>query len=100
MSADDSNTGFEGTQARESVIEFPCRFPIKVMGRAVPDFAQVLTDVVLAHDPNLDVAEVEMRPSRSGNYLGLTFYVHATSQAHLDNLYRALTSHPMVSYVL
>lgn len=82
------------------VIEFPCAFPIKVMGRAEQDFAQVLTDLVLEHDPSFDPATVEMRPSRAGNYLGLTFTVQAESQEQLDNLYRALTSHPMVSYVL
>src|SRR5699024_2983561 len=82
------------------VIEFPCVFPIKVMGRAAPDLAQVITDWVPAHDPELDAAHVEMRASRAGHYLGLTFHVNAASQERLDNLYRALTSHPMVSYVL
>lgn len=85
---------------KESVLEFPCEFPIKVMGRAEQDFAQVLTELVLAHDPKLDPATVEMRPSREGNYLGLTFKVNAQSQQQLDDLYRALTSHPMVAYVL
>lgn len=85
---------------KESVIEFPCDFPIKVMGRAEQDFAQIMTDLVLEHDPTLDPATVEMRPSREGNYLGLTFTVNAKSQEQLDDLYRALTSHPMVSYVL
>lgn len=84
----------------QSLIEYPSDFPIKVMGKAHPDFAQVLTQVVLQFDPQFDPATVEMRPSSSGNYLGLTFVVRATSRQQLDDLYRALHGHPMVSVVL
>lgn len=84
----------------ESLIEYPCEFPIKVMGRAHPDFAQTLTDVVLQFDPQFDPASVEMRPSSSGNYMGLTFRINATSREQLDSLYQALHGHAMVSVVL
>lgn len=84
----------------ESLIEYPCDFPIKVMGRARPDFAQTLTEVVRRFDPAFDPATVEMRPSKGGKYLGLTFTVHATSRQQLDDLYRALHAHDMVSVVL
>lgn len=84
----------------DSLIEYPCEFPIKVMGRAHPDFAQALTDVVLKFDPGFDPSTVEMRPSRSGNYMGLTFRVTATSRQQLDDLYQALHGHAMVSVVL
>lgn len=84
----------------ESLIEYPSEFPIKVMGRAHPDFAQTLTEVVLQFDPHLDPSTVEMRPSTSGNYMGLTFRVTATSRQQLDDLYQALHGHPMVSVVL
>ena len=84
----------------QSLIEYPSQFPIKVMGKAHPDFAQTLTAVVLEHDPEFDPATVEMRPSRSGNYIGLTFTVTATSREQLDALYRALHGHAMVSVVL
>lgn len=84
----------------QSLIEYPSDFPIKVMGRQHPDLAQVLTEVVLQHDPAFDPATVEMRPSKGGNYIGLTFTVRATSREQLDALYRALHGHPMVSVVL
>jgi|SRR5690625_471170 len=100
MSNDDPKARPVDGEGQESVIQFPCRFPIKVMGRAEPEFAQVMTDLVLEHDPELDPAEVEMRPSSGGKYVGLTFHVNATSQEQLDDLYRALTAHSMVSYVL
>jgi putative lipoic acid-binding regulatory protein len=84
----------------ESLIEYPSDFPIKVMGKQHPDFAQALTEVVLRFDPGFDPATVEMRPSKNGNYIGLTFTVRATSREQLDDLYRALHGHPMVSVVL
>jgi putative lipoic acid-binding regulatory protein len=84
----------------ESLIEYPSAFPIKVMGKQNPELAQVLTALVLEFDPTFDPATVEMRPSKGGNYMGLTFTVIATSREQLDGLYRALHGHPMVSIVL
>jgi len=85
---------------QDSLIEYPSDFPIKVMGRQHPELAQILTEVVLRHDPGFDPATVEMRASKGGNYIGLTFTVRATSREQLDALYRALHGHPMVSVVL
>jgi putative lipoic acid-binding regulatory protein len=84
----------------KSLIEYPCDFPIKVMGKAHADFAQTLTELVREYDPGFDPATVEMRPSKGGNYIGLTFTVRASSREQLDALYRALHSHDMVSIVL
>lgn len=88
------------TDQRDTLIEFPCDFPIKIMGARVEDFAQVVVEVVLRHDPDFDAASVVMRPSSKGNYLALTCTVRATSQAQLDALYRELSGHPMVKVVL
>jgi len=84
----------------DSLIEYPSDFPVKVMGKMHPDFAQTMTAIVLQYDPGFDAGTVEMRPSKGGNYLGLTFTVRATSREQLDALYRALHGHPMVSVVL
>jgi uncharacterized protein len=84
----------------DSLIEYPSDFPIKVMGKVHPEFAQLLTEVVLQYDPSFDPASVEMRPSKGGNYIGLTFTVRATSREQLDELYRALHGHHLVSIVL
>lgn len=85
---------------RETLIEFPCDFPIKIMGARVDGFAQEVVDVVQRFDAGFDPAGIEMRASSKGNYLALTCTVHAVSQAQLDDLYRALSSHPMVKVVL
>jgi len=88
------------THETPSLIEYPSAFPIKVMGKQEPNLAQALTEMVLLHDPEFDPATVEMRMSKAGNYVGLTFTVTATSREQLDALYRALHSHPLVSVVL
>ena len=84
----------------DSLIEYPCDFPIKIMGAMQESFAQTMVDVVTAHDPGFHAGKMEMRPSAKGNYLALTVTVRATSREQLDNLYRALSSHPMVKIVL
>jgi putative lipoic acid-binding regulatory protein len=85
--------------AEASLLEFPCAFPLKIMGTAVDGFAQTIAAVVLEHAPEFDAATIEMRASSGGKYLSLTCTIHATSQAQLDALYRALTSHPLVKVV-
>ena len=84
----------------ESLLKFPTEFPIKVMGRTQDGFAQAIVMVVQKHAPDFDPATLEMRASSAGKYLSLTCTVHATSRDQLDNLYRELTSHPMVAMVL
>ena len=85
---------------RDSLIEYPCAFPIKVMGLKVDGFVHAMTEVAERFDPSFDASTIELRPSKGGNYLGVTLTVHATSREQLDDLYRALTSHPMVKVVL
>ncbi len=84
----------------ETLLEFPCDFPLKIMGAAEADFAQSIVAVVLRHAPDFDPGAVEMRASKGGKYLSLTCTVRAVSQQQLDALYRELTAHPMVKVVL
>ncbi|MCU0926155.1 MAG: DUF493 family protein [Hydrogenophaga sp.] len=83
-----------------SLIEYPCQFPIKVMGANVDGYLAAMTHVARAFDPGFDPSTIEQRPSKAGNYLGLTLSVHVTSREQLDELYRTLTTHPMVKVVL
>ena len=84
----------------DSPITYPCDFPIKIMGVTQEAFAQTMVDVVRLHAPEFDAGKMEMRPSSKGTYLSLTVTVRATSREQLDDLYRALSSHPMVKVVL
>jgi putative lipoic acid-binding regulatory protein len=83
-----------------TLLEFPCDFPIKVMGETQDGFAAAMLQVVLRHAPDFDAASMETRSSKGGRYLSLTCTIRATSQAQLDALYRELTSHPLVKIVL
>ena len=85
---------------KDTLLEFPCEFPLKVMGAAQDGFAEEILRVVSVHAPDFDASRMEMRASSGGNYISLTCTVMATSKEQLDNLYRALTSHPMVKVVL
>ncbi|WP_298835544.1 DUF493 family protein [uncultured Piscinibacter sp.] len=84
----------------QSLIEYPSQFPIKVMGANVAGFAEAVVMVAQQFDPGFDASSIETRPSRAGNYLGVTITVTATSREQLDELYRTLSTHPMVKVVL
>lgn len=85
---------------QDTLLEFPCDFPIKIMGSRTDDFAQLMVGIVLRHAPDFRPETVEMRPSRAGNYLALTCTIRATSKAQLDALYGELSAHPAVKVVL
>ena len=84
----------------QSLIEYPSEFPIKVMGVMQEAFAQTIVELVVLHDPTFHVGKMEMRPSSKGTYLALTVTILAVNRTQLDNLYRDLSSHPMVKMVL
>jgi len=85
---------------KDSLIEYPWSFPIKVMGAMVDGFADALAEVAREFDSTFDASTIELRPSKAGNYLGVTLTVTPTSREQLDELYRTLSSHPMVTVVL
>lgn len=84
----------------ESLIEYPCDFPIKIMGHTQPGFAQAIVALVKRHAPDFDEATVDMKSSKHGKYLSLTCTVRATSRAQLDAIYTELSDHPMVVMAL
>ncbi len=84
----------------ETLLEFPCDFPIKVMGRAADDFDAKVVEIVRRHAPDLTEAAVSVRESRGSNYLSVTVTVRATSKKQLDDIYRELTAHEQVMMAL
>lgn len=83
-----------------SPIEYPLDFPIKVMGKNVPGFAQTVTAIVQRHVADFNPATIEMRPSRQNTYLSVTCVINAKSREQLDALYSELSGHPGVVMVL
>jgi putative lipoic acid-binding regulatory protein len=86
--------------SEDSLIVYPSAFPIKVMGVQAEGFEAAVVAIARRFDADFDAATVERRPSRGGKYLGLTITVTATSREQLDELYRTLSTHPMVRVVL
>jgi putative lipoic acid-binding regulatory protein len=87
-------------EEKETLLEFPCAFPLKIMGLKHDELAQTVLEVVRRHAPDYDGSTMEMRASSTGKYLSLTCTINATSKLQLDALYRELSSHPLVKVVL
>ena len=87
-------------EEKTSLIEFPCTFPIKIMGAQHPEFESAVLASIRLHAPATEAQHITTRASSKGNYLAATAQVDVENQEQLDNIYLALTSHPMVKVVL
>jgi putative lipoic acid-binding regulatory protein len=84
----------------ESLLEFPCRFPIKVMGRDRPDFEAHVIELIGQHTDPVAAADIAVRSSSKGKFIALTVTVAAESRAQLDDIYRALSASDLVLYLI
>ena len=84
----------------ESLIEFPCHFPIKVIGEAHQDFTQIITALIKEHIHNFIDKKIESKMSSEGKFISLTCTIYVTSKQQLDLIYKDLSAHPMTKFVL
>lgn len=77
---------------QDTLLEFPCDFPIKAMGRSDCDFESLVATLVRKHAPDLQEGAIKCRDSSGGRFLSVTVTVRATSREQLDNIYRELTA--------
>lgn len=82
------------------LIDFPCHFPIKVMGERHDAFATAIVELIQQQVPTFTAAHIEMRASSAGKYISLTCSVYVSSQTQLDDIYRLLTANPLVKFAL
>ena len=85
---------------QESLLEFPCRFPIKIMGKERPDFQDYIVGMISSHVGKISTTDVVAKLSSKGNFLSLTITISAESREQLDNIYRSLTASDRVLFVL
>jgi len=87
----------EGTT---TLLQFPCQFPIKAMGRNSDDFEDLVTAIVLRHAELWLDQPVRVSPSKAGNFIAVTVVINATSQQQLDSIYQELTDSSLVLMAL
>ncbi|MGB5590267.1 MAG: DUF493 domain-containing protein [Gammaproteobacteria bacterium] len=84
----------------QTLLEFPCDFPVKVVGRSTPEFEALVKQIVERHAGPVDPEHIRGRPSRDGNFVALTCLIRAQNQAQLDALYQELSDNPDVLMAL
>ncbi len=85
---------------QETLLEFPCPFPIKAMGRADSAIESAVVEILQRHAPGFDTAAVSTRVSSGGKWLAVTVVIEASSKDQLDAIYQELTAHDLVVYAL
>lgn len=86
--------------ADDSALQFPCEFPIKLMGRDTPEFRLLARELVERHAGKLADDAVQAAVSRKGSFVSVTVTITATSQQQLDDIYRDVSSHDEVLMAL
>jgi uncharacterized protein len=86
--------------SEETLLEFPCQFPIKAMGKADMELDLLVVEIVRRHAPATKDSAVTTRPSKDGNFIAVTVVVEASSKRQLDAIYQDLTDHPHVLMAL
>jgi len=84
----------------QTLFEFPCSFPIKVMGLAEDDFDALVAEIVIRHVGDINEGAVAIRPSKNGKYVSVTVTFEAQGKDQLDELYRELSAHERILMVL
>lgn len=88
-------------QSSDTLLTFPCEFPLKAMGAEPERFASVVLDIVQRHiGEHVTEQDLTQRPSKNGTYLAVTVTFEAHSKQQIDDLYRELHAHPLVKYLL
>lgn len=88
------------TQDQDTLLEFPCDFPIKIMGRNHADLEQVVLTIVNTHVTDFDADSMSRRESKNGKYVSITVTILAQNKMQIDNIYQELTAHELVMMAL
>lgn len=85
---------------QKKLIDFPCLFPLKIIGRADDDFEGIVVGILNHHVPDLGEGAIASKLSKGNKYLSITVTINARSQEQLDALYQELSSHPKILFVI
>jgi len=84
----------------ETLLQFPCTFPIKAVGLADGTFEALVVEIVARHAPEVDQGSLSVRGSSGGKWVSVTLTIEATSKAQIDAIYQDLTAHERVAWAL
>lgn len=84
----------------ETLLEFPCRFPVKAFGDRDSDFERTVFELIKHHVPELERGDLTHKQSSNGRYISVTAHITARSKAQLDAIYTDLSSHEAVLMAL
>jgi len=88
------------SEQQVSLLEFPCQFPIKAMGRHDAEFERVVREIIFSHAELVTGESLRITPSKAGNYISITAVIQAISQSQLDAIYQSLTDCELVLVAL
>ena len=88
------------TEREENLLQFPCTFPIKAVGKSGEDFERLVFEIIQRHVPDLRAGALQRRDSRKQNWVAVTVTIEAQSRAQLDAIYRELSAHEQVIWAL
>jgi hypothetical protein len=86
-----------GSEDDETLLRFPCAFPIKAMGRSEHGIETIVGEIIERHAPDTDPGALRSRPSRNGNWVSVTVVIEARSKRQLDAIYRDLSGHAQIT---
>ncbi len=95
-----TNNEEQNEEQEESLIDFPCDFPVKVMGASIPEFHACINKIAKKHDPEFIADETTQNVSKTGKYVSLTLNIHAKDKKQLDKIYQEFTDHELVLWAL
>ena len=88
------------TTESDELFDFPCDFPIKIMGRCDCELETLVVDIVNKHIEEEAGNNITARPSGKGNFISVTVIIRANSREQLDNIYLELTAREEVLMAL
>jgi putative lipoic acid-binding regulatory protein len=85
---------------KDTLLTFPCRFPIKMMGKDEPVFHEAALQIVERHAGKVSPDDIKIAPSRNGNFVSITITIDAASQQQLDDIYRDVSTNERIMVAL
>lgn len=89
-----------GNDTNQTLMEFPCSFPLKVFGRDRDLLEPAVIEIIQQHIPGVVITEIKVRPGKTGKFIALTLTFDVQNKNQLEKIYLALSEHDAVTMTL